>query len=173
MQFCMERAIEVLTDTPGVLNALLRGKSQAWLECRKTPESFRPLDVIGHLIDGELTDWIPRVRLILRHRDTRAFEPFDRFAFQSSIAGKGVGELLDEFAQLRGQSLCALRELGVGEGELDLPGMHPELGRVALRNLLAAWVVHDLGHIAQIVKTMSGEYRNEVGPWRQFLSILD
>jgi hypothetical protein len=101
------------------------------------------------------------------------FDPFDRFAFKASIAAKTVEQLLDEFAELRRQSLDALRELGVGEAQLDLRGMHPELGPVTLRNLLATWVVHDLGHIAQVVKTMAGEYRDAVGPWRAFLSILD
>ncbi len=173
MQFDLDHGIEVLAQTPAVLNALLRAKSAVWMNARKTPESFSPLDVLGHLIHGELTDWIPRVRLILEHRDARAFEPFDRFGFRDSIAGKSVDTLLDEFAKLRRESLNALRELGVGEDQFALPGRHPELGAVTLDNLLAAWVVHDLGHIAQIVKTMAGEYRDAVGPWRAFTSILD
>jgi hypothetical protein len=102
-----------------------------------------------------------------------AFEPFDRFGFRSLIAGKSAGELLDEFAELRRQSLHALGELGVGEEQLALSGRHPELGAVTLGNLLATWVVHDLGHIAQIVKTMAGEYRDEVGAWRAYVTILD
>jgi hypothetical protein len=173
MQFHLEEGIEVLTQTPGVLGSLLRGKSAAWLHARKTPESFSPLDVLGHLMHGEMTDWIPRVRMILDHQDTRTFEPFDRFGFQSLIAGKSVDELLDGFAELRRWSLRALNELGVGEEQLALPGLHPEFGPVTLGNLLATWVVHDLGHIAQIVKTMAGEYRDAVGPWRAYTSILD
>jgi hypothetical protein len=172
MQFELDSALEVLKTTPSVLDALLRGKSSAWLNSRKTPESFSPLDVLGHLIHGEITDWIPRVRIILEHRDTRPFDPFDRFAFKELIAGKSVEDLLDEFARLRSEGLETLSELGVGADELNLPGMHPGLGRVTMSNLLAAWVVHDLGHISQIVKTMACEYREAVGPWTPYLSIL-
>jgi hypothetical protein len=173
MQFQLDKGIEVLTKTPDVLSALLRGKSAAWLNARKTPESFSAMDVLGHLMHGEITDWIPRVRMILEHGDARAFEPFDRFGFQTLIAGKSVDALLDEFAELRRQSLDALVEFGVREEQLALPGRHPELGAVTLGNLLATWVVHDLGHIAQIVKTMAGEYREAVGPWRAYTTILD
>ena len=173
MQFEFESALEVLKAKPSVLDALLRGKSSAWLNSRKTPDSFSPLDVLGHLIHGEITDWIPRVRIILEHGDTRAFDPFDRFAFRELSAGKSVEDLLDEFARLRSEGLETLSELGVGADELNLPAMHPGLGRVTMTNLLAAWVVHDLGHISQIVKTMACEYREAVGPWTPYLSILD
>jgi hypothetical protein len=173
MQFGLDEGMEVLTQTPSVLSALLRGKSAVWLNARKTPESFSPLDVLGHLMHGEITDWIPRVRMILEHRDTMAFEPFERFGFRSLIAGKSADELLDEFAELRRQSLTALRELDVREEQLSLPGRHPELGAVTLGNLLATWVVHDLGHIAQFVKIMAGEYREAVGAWRAYTTILD
>ena len=166
MQFKLDQGIEVLARTPAVLSALLRGKSEAWLNARKTADSFSPMD-------GEMTDWIQRVRIILEHRDTLAFEPFDRFAFQDLIAGKTVEELLDEFAELRRRSLRALEELGVGEEQFALPGRHPEFGSVTLGNLLATWVVHDLGHIAQVVKTMASEYRDAVGPWRASTTILD
>ncbi|HEY1161163.1 MAG TPA: DinB family protein [Terracidiphilus sp.] len=173
MQFQLDEGIEVLAQTPGVMSALLRGKSAVWLNSRKTPESFSPLDVLGHLMHGEMTDWIPRVRMILEYGDAHAFEPFDRFGFRDSIAGKSVEELLDEFAELRRQSLQTLRDLGVGEEQFDLHGMHPELGPLTLSNLLATWVVHDLGHIAQVVKTMASEYRDAVGPWRASTTILD
>ena len=173
MQLELDNALEVLKATPSVLDALMRGKSTAWLTSRKTPESFSPLDVLGHLIHGEITDWIPRVRIILEHRDTRPFDPFDRFAFRDLIAGKPVEDLLDEFARLRREGLETMSKLGVGKKDLNLPGMHPGLGRVTMSNLLAAWVVHDLGHISQIVKTMAGEYREAVGPWTPYLSILD
>lgn len=172
MQFQLAQAIEVLAQTPGVIDALLRGKSTAWLNCKKTPESFSPLDVIGHLMHGELTDWIPRLRIIL-DQDKKPFDPFDRFAFRHMIAGKPLEQLLAEFAELRRQSLQSLRELSIGEPQLELRGMHPELGPVTLGNLLATWVVHDLGHIAQLVKIMSNEYCDAVGPWRAYLTILD
>ena len=173
MQFHLEEAMELLTETPSVLNALLRGKSAAWLNCRRSPESFSPIDVLGHLMHGELTDWIPRARIILDHQDRKTFDPFDRFAFQPLIADKSVDQLLDEFAQMRSLSLQELRDLGVGEQHYDLPGMHPELGLVTMGNHLANWAVHDLGHIAQIVKTMACEYRDAVGPWRAYTTILD
>jgi hypothetical protein len=173
MQFQLDQTLEVLTQTPAVLDALLRGKSPAWLNARKAPASFSPMDVLGHLIEGERTDWIPRVHIILGSQEDRTFEPFDRFSFRLSIAGKSVDELLDEFAELRRLNLQTLSELDVGEQQLDRTGIHPDLGPVTLRNLLATWVVHDLGHIAQILKAMSNEYREEVGPWRNYLSILE
>jgi hypothetical protein len=119
-----------------------------------------------------MTDWIPRVQMILENQDRRGFDPFDRFGFQSLIAGKTIEELLDEFAELRKRSLKTLRELSVSETQLDLPGLHPDLGAVTLSNLLATWVVHDLGHIAQVVRVMSSEYGDAVGPWKEYLSIL-
>jgi len=173
MDFQLGQGIEVLEQTPAVLTALLRQKSALWLNAKRTPDAFSAMDVLGHLIHGEKTDWIPRVRIMLEHGDTRTFEPFDRFGFHDSIAGKPVGELLDEFARLRRQSLDTLRTFNLTEAQLALPGMHPELGPVTLGNLLATWVVHDLGHIAQIVKTMACEYRDAVGPWRAYTSILD
>jgi hypothetical protein len=173
MEFHLNQALEVLSQTPSVFSAMLRGKSDVWLKARKTPESFSSLDVLGHLMHGELTDWIPRVRMILEHGDTQPFEPFDRFGFHELIAGKGVSELLDEFAELRRQSLHALTKLGVEDEQLALPGKHPELGAVTLGNLLATWVVHDFGHISQVAKIMASEYREAVGPWRVYTTILD
>jgi hypothetical protein len=173
LQFQLEEGIEVLTQTPSVLSALLQGKSDAWLNARTTSDAFSPLDVLGHLIHGEITDWIPRVRLILEHQDKQSFEPFDRFGFKASITGKSVDELLVEFAALRRQGLDTLRELALTKQQLDLPGRHPEFGIVTMSELLATWVVHDLGHISQIVKTMACEYRDAVGPWRAYTTILD
>jgi hypothetical protein len=173
MQFELNQATTMLAGTPAVLDAMLRHQSPAWLNARKAPEAFSPLDVLGHLIHAEKTDWIPRVRIILEHGESRAFEPFDRFGFHDLTAGKDVGQLLDLFASSRRECLQALSDLSVGEADLSLYGVHPEQGRVTMRELLAAWVVHDLGHIAQIVKTMAGEYREAVGSWRSYLSILD
>jgi len=173
MQIEMSQTIEVLAGTPGVLNALLRDKSAAWLNSRKTAEAFSPIDVVGHLILADKTDWMPRVQMILDHRNTRPFEPFDRFAFQPLIAGRSIATLLDDFAEVRLQSLQTLSTLHLREEELDLPGLHPDLGPVTLGNLLATWVVHDLGHISQIAKAMSSDYAEAVGPWRAFLSILN
>jgi len=154
------------------MDALLRGKSAAWLRCQLNPTSFSPIDVLGHLIWGEIADWIPRVRIILECQETRAFEPFDRFGFKALIEGRSAEELLSQFAQLRQRNLQALDGFGLGERQLDLRGLHPELGQVTMRNLLATWVVHDLGHTAQVLRAMSNEYSDEVGPWREYLSIL-
>lgn len=173
MQFLISQAAEVLTQTPGVLRALLGVKSEAWLAARKTPDSFTPIDVLGHLVHCERTDWIPRVRLMLEHGDTKPFEPIDRFGHRSWMAGMSVARLLDEFAGLRQRNVEELLGLKLTEEQLNLPGLHPELGKVALKNHLASWVVHDLGHIDQIVKSMANEYRAEVGPWRSFLAILN
>ena len=173
MEFCIDQAMEVLAGTRAVLSALVSEKSAAWLHARKSQQAFSAIDVLGHLMHAERTDWIPRVRFILEYRDTRSFEPFDRFAFQALIAGKSIDALLAEFAALRGESLDTLRALRIGDAELALPGRHPDLGAVTLGNLLATWAVHDLGHIAQIVKTMAGEYREAVGSWRAYTSILD
>ncbi len=172
MQFNIHQALEILTTTPDVLNAMLRGKSSAWLNCRKTPEAFSPADVVGHLSHGERTNWMPRVEAILKHQDTLAFGPFDRFAFRPLIEDKSIEYLLDEFAALRQQSLAALNSLQLTDTHLSLPGKHPDLGAVTLGNLLATWVVHDLGHISQIVKAMANEYRDAVGPWRAYTTIL-
>jgi hypothetical protein len=155
------------------MEALLRDQSPAWLNARIDAGSFSPIDVLGHLIFGEMDDWIPRARRILEHQDARAFDPFDRRGFTSLIEGKGVGELLDQFAVLRRQNLETLRSLGLDEGKLDLPGLHPALGGVTMRQLLATWVVHDVNHINQVMRILSNEYREEVGPWRKFLSILE
>jgi hypothetical protein len=153
---------------------VLRGRPEAWLNCRMGPETFSPVDVLGHLIFGEITDWMPRAEIILKCGESRTFDPFDRFGFASLIGDRSIDVLLAEFAELRAKNLVALEALGLDEGALDLTGMHPDpsLGRVTMRNLLATWVVHDLGHIAQIMRIMSSEYREEVGPWRQYLTIL-
>jgi DinB superfamily len=172
MQFQLDHAIEVLASTPSVLDALLRGKSEAWLHAKKSPEAFSPIDVVGHLMLADETDWLPRTRMILAGHTHTPFEPFDRFDFQHLIANKSIESLLDDFATLRSQSLQALAALQITEAQLDLPGTHPEFGTVTLRNLLATWVVHDLNHIQQIVRTMANEYREAAGPWQAYLSIL-
>jgi hypothetical protein len=172
MQFEVEQALEVLEQTPGVLEALLRRKSSAWLNCRIKPDTFSPLDVLGHLIYGEMTDWIPRARIILECRDARAFDPFDRFAFGPLIEGQSVAQLLDRFAELRRQNLAELRGFALDQEQMDWKGLHPALGTVTLHQLLATWAVHDLNHISQVVRVMANEYTEAVGPWREYLSIL-
>ena len=136
----------------------------------RTPES--PYDVIGHLIHGEETDWIPRAKIILEHGEARAFEPFDRVAMFDESKGRSIGELLDTFAHLRAQNLRELQGLNLTSDVLNKRGRHPELGVVTLRQLLSTWVVHDLGHLRQVVRVLSKQYREAVGPWKAICSIL-
>jgi hypothetical protein len=172
MEFRMNEGLEILSTTPTVLSAMLAGKSAGWLSARTTHEAFNPGDVIGHLIHAEHTDWIPRARIILECGDARTFDPFDRFDFQSLIEGKSIDELLREFADARRQSLDALRSFNLGEEQFALLGRHPEFGPVTLGNLLATWCVHDLAHTAQVARTMASAYRDAVGPWLAYTSIL-
>lgn len=170
-EFRIDEAIEILQRTPAVLEAMLSGQPAAWLDCRDEEKSFSARDVLGHLIDGEIADWIPRARIILECGTSRAFDPFDRHGFASLLEGKSVDQLLGEFATLRRQNLETVRSLQL-ESKLDLKGMHPELGEVTMRQLLATWAVHDLGHITQISRTMARRYREDVGPWRAYISSL-
>ncbi len=170
--FSLERSVEVLERTPGVLRAMLAGLGEPWVMNNYGPETWSPFDVVGHLIHGERTDWIPRARIILEHGPTKPFEPFDRFVQYEDSRGKTIDQLLSEFESLRHQSLEALRSMRLTDEQLDLPGTHPALGPVTLRNLLATWVCHDLNHIHQIAKSMAYQYRNEVGAWREYITIL-
>ena len=172
MEFELTHAIDILRRTPATLNSLLRDLPEPWPVQNEGPETWSPFDVIGHLIHGEESDWIPRARIILEHGETRAFEPFDRVAMFEASKGKSLGELLDTFAQLRAENLRELQSMNLTSELLDKPGRHPELGVVTLRQLLSTWVVHDLGHIRQVVRVMSKQYSDAVGPWKAYLSIL-
>ena len=166
-------AIAVLERTPAVLQAMLGGLPEAWLLGNEGPDTFSPRDVVGHLIHGEETDWVPRARIILEHGESVPFTPFDRFAFRAKSEGETTAALLDRFAVLRRVSLDEVRRLRLDEPTLARTGTHPALGRVTLAQLLAAWVVHDLGHLKQVARTMARQYREAVGPWREYLTILD
>jgi hypothetical protein len=166
------QAVEVLAKTPAVLRGLLEGVSDGWTRSNYGPETFSPFDVVGHLIHGERTDWMPRLRIILEHGEARPFKPFDRYAMYEASKGKTVGQLLDDFERLRMENLRQLRGLGLTDKHFALPGMHPALGRVTLGQLLATWVVHDLGHLRQVARVMAGRYRDEVGPWAAYLPVL-
>jgi hypothetical protein len=173
MQFDLSSAILVLERTPQSFRALLGGLTEAWTAPNEGPDTFSAFDNVGHLIHGERTDWIPRARLILEQGPNRRFEPFDRFAQSRETRGKTLAELLDEFASLRAENLSTVRGWNLSEQQLALEGEHPSLGRVTLRQLLAAWVAHDLGHLAQTARVMAKQYREAVGPWRQYLPVLD
>ncbi len=173
MQLELPLALEVLERTPAAFRALLGGLSDAWTAPNEGPDTFSAFDNLGHLIHGERTDWIPRARIILAQGPERRFEPFDRFAQYHESRGKSVADLLDEFARLRAENLATLRGWDLSEAELALEGEHPALGTVTLRQLLATWVAHDLGHIAQTARVLAKQYRDEVGPWRAYLPVLD
>ena len=166
-------AIAVLERTPAAFRALLAGLPDAWTTPNEGPDTFSAFDNLGHLVHGERTDWIPRARIILEHGRARPFDPYDRFAQVHESRGKSVQDLLDELARLREQNLETLRGWQLTDRELALEGEHPALGRVTLAQLLAAWVVHDLGHLAQTARVMAKQYRDEVGPWRAYLPIVD
>ncbi|HYV12228.1 MAG TPA: DinB family protein [Pyrinomonadaceae bacterium] len=172
MEFELAHALEVLRRTPATLNALLRDLPEPWLVRNEGPDTWSPYDVIGHLIHGDETDWIPRAKIILEHGEAKAFEPFDRVAMFAESKGKSIVELLDIFAQVRAEKLRELQSLNLTSDLLDKRGRHPELGVVTLKQLLSTWVVHDLGHIRQVVRVMSQQYGEAVGPWRAYLSIL-
>ena len=173
MTFELTEAIAVLERTPSVFKAMLSGLSEEWIRCDEGSNTFSAFDNVGHLIHGERTDWIARARIILEQGTNRRFEPYDRFAQVRESQGKSLPQLLDEFAQLREQNLVTLRGWNLTERELALEGEHPELGTVTLRQLLSTWVAHDLGHMAQTARVMAKRYRNDVGPWRAYLPVLD
>ena len=173
MDFDLTRTLELLERTPATLRALLGGLSDGWTTANEGPETFSAFDNLAHLVHGERTDWIPRARIILAQKASRRFDPFDPFAQYHESAGKSVAELLDEFDALRGDNLTVLRSWQLTDRELALEGEHPSLGTVTLRQLLSAWTVHDLGHIAQTSRVIAKQYRDAVGPWRQYLPVLD
>jgi hypothetical protein len=172
MSYDLGASAALLARTPAVLDAWLRGLPEAWTTANEGPGTWSAFDIVGHLIHGEKTDWLPRARIILAHGEARPFEPFDRFAQERDSEGKTLDALLDEFAALRAANLVALDALGLREADLDRRGTHPALGTVTLGQLLATWVAHDLGHLAQIARVMAKRYRDEIGPWTAYLPIV-
>jgi DinB family protein len=170
--FVLEEAVAILTRTPATLDLLLRDLPAGWIDAHEGGTTWSPFDVVGHLIHGERTDWMPRARMILAAGDTRTFEPFDRFAQVAASSGRTLASLLDEFAALRQDNLRALAALQLTEPDLDRHGRHPEFGPVTLRQLLATWVAHDLDHLMQISRVLARQYSGEVGPWRAYLRII-
>ena len=171
-RFVLEEAVAVLARTPAALDALLRGLPDGWIAANEGGETWSPFDVVGHLIHGEHTDWVPRARIILEQGEGRPFDKFDRFAQLAVSKGRTLAGLLDEFATLRQDNLRQLAALGVTEADLDRRGRHPELGVVTLRQLLATWVAHDLDHVVQITRVLARQYSDQVGPWRAYLRII-
>ena len=171
--FNLTQAIEILERTPVILNSILNGLSQDWLNANEGENSWTPYDVVGHLIHGEKTDWVVRAKVILSQVEDKTFKPFDRFAQFQNSKGKTLEQLLDEFAQLRLQNVDWLRSQILTPVQLELTGMHPTFGTVTLTQLLATWVVHDLDHLYQIVRVMALRYTADVGPWIKFLKIIN
>jgi hypothetical protein len=170
--FVVEEAAAILARTPSTIDAQLRGLPASWITAHEGGETWSPFDVVGHLIHGEETDWIPRAKIILAHGDARAFDKFDRLAQLTASAGRTLPDLLDEFATLRAANLRELASLNLTEADLDRPGRHPELGAVTLRQLLATWVAHDLDHVVQISRVLARQYSDAVGPWRAYLRVI-
>ncbi len=173
LKYHQDQAIEILERTPVVLENLLANLSPDWIAANEGDETWNPYDVVGHLIHGENTDWPQRIRKIAIPGEDNRFEPFDRFAQFRESEGKSMQQLLDEFAVLREKNIAMLQELNLTETDLDKIGIHPAFGEVSLRQLLSTWVAHDLNHIAQIARVMAKQYSEEVGPWKQYLRILN
>lgn len=172
MDYQLDQARDILSRTPAVLRTLLHDLPDVWTRSNEGPDTWSPFDVVGHLIHAEEEDWIPRARTILEHGESRAFEPFDRVAMFESSKGKTLEDLLATFALLRAESLRELEGLNITPELLEKRGMHPVLGPVTLGHLLSTWVAHDMSHTAQILRVMSRQYRDAVGPWRAFLPIM-
>ena len=173
MDFDLTPSVTVLERTPHALRAMLEGLPPAWIDADEGPETWSPYVIVGHLVHGERTDWIPRARVILAQGPQRRFTPYDRFAQFRESQGKSLADLLDEFARLRRDNLVTLAGWHLTDAQLALEGEHPEFGRVTLRQLLATWVAHDLGHVAQAARVMAKQYREAVGPWRAYLPVMD
>jgi hypothetical protein len=172
MNYSVEKACEILERTPVILRSLLSGLSPDWTMCNEGPDTFSPYDVIGHLIHGEQTDWVVRAKHILAVGTASPFEPWDRFAQFENSKGKTLDQLLSEFELLRQENMNWLRSVNLSEADLEKKGLHPVLGGVTLRNLLSTWVVHDLTHLAQVTRVMAKQYKEEIGPWKEFFRIL-
>ena len=170
--FNLANAIEILERTPAVITSMLEGLSEQWTTQNEGPNTWSPYDIVGHLIHGEITDWIPRMKIILADSPDKAFTPFDRFAQFEESKGKTLSQLLDNFRLLRQQNLQYLRSCQLTADDLTRRGIHPAFGSVTLSQLLATWTVHDLNHIAQTARVMAMQYRPAVGPWVAYLRIL-
>ncbi len=172
MDYSLDMGKQVLRQTPFVLDTMLQGLSEEWISNSDGPESWTPYQVVGHLTYVEESDWIDRTRIILDYGTTHVFEPIDREAGFARFRDMSLSDLLERFATVRNSNLTSLDSL-VGEKDLDQRGLHPDFGEVRLSQLLATWVVHDLNHVGQIVKTMAKQYSRAVGPWRAYLPIID
>lgn len=173
MDVQLKEALSVLERTPVTLRALLNEIPDPWLHGTEGEKTWSAYQIVGHLIHGEKTDWIPRTKMILEHGDSKSFVPFDRFFMLKFGQDRPLKEMLNEFEDLRMKNLEILKSLNLQSADLEKKGMHPELGAVTLSQLIATWVVHDLGHLAQLTRVMAKQYTESVGPWRPYLPVLD
>jgi uncharacterized damage-inducible protein DinB len=172
MSFTIAKTFEILEQTPDTLINLTSGLSQEWIKTNEGGETWSVFDVVGHLLHGDKTDWLKRVKVILSDSDDKRFTPFDRFAQLETSKGKTLTELLKEFKEVRKSNLTALRALNISEADLSKTGIHPTFGTVTLKQLISTWAVHDLDHLSQISRVMAKQYKDETGPWVEFLKIL-
>ncbi len=172
MNQTLDDTVALLSRTPAMLDAWLRGLPDAWTRAHDGPDTWSAFDIVGHLIDGERHDWMPRVRMILEHGEAKTFEPFVRGGHARETAGKTLPQLLDEFRRVRADSLESLRALRLHPADLDRRGRHPAFGSVTLSQLLATWAAHDLTHLHQISRTFARQYRDAVGPWTAYLGVM-
>jgi hypothetical protein len=173
MHYSHATCIPILERTPRVLRTLLEGLPAEWTESNEGGDTWSPYVVVGHLIHGERTDWMARASIVLAQGENRRFEPYDRLAQFEESKGKSLAMLLDEFEGLRAKNIATLRGWSLTDEQLELIGEHPAFGAVTLRQLLATWVAHDLGHLTQVTRVMAKQLREEVGPWRAYLSVMD
>jgi hypothetical protein len=171
-EFKLDKTVAVLTRTPATLDALLRGLPESWVRSNEGKDTWSAFEIVGHLIVGERTDWMPRVRVILENGEARSFDPFDRFAQSKLSQNNSLEQLLDDFARLRRENLAALQALNLQPEDMSRRGRHPALGVVTLSQLLATWALHDLTHMHQLSRVMAHQYRDAVGPWSAYLGVL-
>ncbi|HET7002366.1 MAG TPA: DinB family protein [Puia sp.] len=172
MEFSINKSVEILERTPGVLMLLTKDLSPEWTMNNEGGETWSVFDVIGHLIHGEKTDWMARIDKVLSEGGNKEFIPFDRFAQLEESKGKSLDQLLNEFQSARELNLKKLRELHLKETDYKKTGIHPKFGAVTLSQLIAAWTVHDLDHLSQISRVMAKQYKEESGPWVEYMKIL-
>lgn len=172
MEFSIDRTIAVLANTPRTLRAQLTNLGETWTHCNEGGETWSAFDIVGHLIHGEKTDWIPRAKIILSDSEEKRFEPYDRFAQFEASKGKTLEELLNEFESLRNANIDELKSWNLSDADFQKKGNHPDFGEVTLKQLLSTWMVHDVGHVAQINRVIAHQYKDEIGPWRAYLPIV-
>jgi hypothetical protein len=172
MEFDINKAIQILERTPFVIDVLLKGLDKEWIINNEGGKTWSPYDVVGHFVIAEKTNWIPRIKAIVDDVGDHKFPPFDRFGQFEDSKGKSLDDLIEEFKSLRGQNIAYLKNVLTEGSLLDKTGIHPEFGTVTFRQLLSTWVVHDFTHLSQIIRVMAGQYKEAVGPWAAYLSVL-